>query len=119
MKSAYELAMERLQKQSPVTKITAEQKAELARLDTLYKAKNRQGASTGRRQFRGRTPAATQPRPPPHRGRIGGQKGEGAGGEVGMAVQIVMDHDLSRTKHSSPSFGHIPDLVLFLLWGDW
>ena len=39
MKSAYELAMERLQKQSPVTKITAEQKAELARLDTLYKAK--------------------------------------------------------------------------------
>ena len=39
MNSAYELAMERLQKQSPVTKITAEQKAELARLDTLYKAK--------------------------------------------------------------------------------
>jgi len=39
MKSAYDLAMERLQKQSPVTKITAEQKAELARLDTLYKAK--------------------------------------------------------------------------------
>ena len=39
MKSAYELAMERLQKQSPVTKITAEQKAELARIDTLYKAK--------------------------------------------------------------------------------
>ena len=39
MKSAYELAMERLQKQTPVTKITAEQKAELARLDTLYKAK--------------------------------------------------------------------------------
>ena len=39
MKSAYELAMERLQKQSPDTKITAQQKAELARLDTLYKAK--------------------------------------------------------------------------------
>ena len=39
MKSAYELAMERLKKQSPVTKITAEQKAELAQLDTLYKAK--------------------------------------------------------------------------------
>jgi hypothetical protein len=39
MKSAYELAMERLQKQSPATKITEEQKAKIAELDSLYKAK--------------------------------------------------------------------------------
>jgi hypothetical protein len=39
MKSAYELAMERLQKQAPVTKITKEQKSQLAELDDRYKAK--------------------------------------------------------------------------------
>ncbi len=39
MKSAYELAMERLQKQAPVTRLTAEQKTRLADLDVLYKAK--------------------------------------------------------------------------------
>ncbi len=39
MKSAYELAMERLQKQAPETKITEEQRSRLAELDTLYKAK--------------------------------------------------------------------------------
>ena len=39
MKSAYELAMERLNKQSPSTKITAAQKAQLADLDSLYKSK--------------------------------------------------------------------------------
>lgn len=39
MKSAYELAMERLAKQSPTVKLTNEQKAELAELDSLYKSK--------------------------------------------------------------------------------
>ncbi|MEQ2006932.1 MAG: hypothetical protein ABMA26_09040 [Limisphaerales bacterium] len=39
MKSAYELAMERLNKQAPSTKVTAAQKAELADLDSLYKSK--------------------------------------------------------------------------------
>jgi hypothetical protein len=39
MKSAYELAMERLQKQAPATQITEKQKKKLAELDDLYKAK--------------------------------------------------------------------------------
>jgi stress response protein YsnF len=39
MKSAYELAMERLQKQAPAARLTDEQKAKLADLDTVYKAK--------------------------------------------------------------------------------
>ena len=40
MKSAYELAMERLEKESGPTKpLTDEQKAELAEIDETYKAK--------------------------------------------------------------------------------
>ena len=39
MKSSYELAMERLAKQSPALKLTAAQKAQLAELDSLYKSK--------------------------------------------------------------------------------
>lgn len=39
MKSAYELAMERLQSQAPTKALTPEQKAELAELDSIYKAK--------------------------------------------------------------------------------
>ena len=39
MKSAYELAMERLQKQAPTVKLTVAQKAELAELDSQYAAK--------------------------------------------------------------------------------
>ncbi|KAF0177900.1 MAG: hypothetical protein FD161_2099 [Limisphaerales bacterium] len=39
MKSAYELAMERLNQQAPSVKLTAEQKARLADLDSLYKSK--------------------------------------------------------------------------------
>lgn len=39
MKSAYELAMERLNKQGPATKTTAAQKKELAELDARYSAK--------------------------------------------------------------------------------
>lgn len=39
MKSAYELAMERLNKTSPSVKLTAEQKAQIADLESRYKAK--------------------------------------------------------------------------------
>jgi len=39
MKSAYELSMERLQKGSPSVILTAEQKAELAEIDSSFKAK--------------------------------------------------------------------------------
>lgn len=39
MKSAYELAMERLEKQSPTQKLTEAQKAEIAEIDSQLKAK--------------------------------------------------------------------------------
>ena len=39
MKSAYELAMERLQKTSPSLSLSDEQKKELAKLDSKYRAK--------------------------------------------------------------------------------
>ena len=39
MKSAYELAMERLQKASPSFSLTEEQKKELAEIDSKYQAK--------------------------------------------------------------------------------
>lgn len=39
MKSAYELAMERLAKTEPVKKLTAEQKAKIAEVTALYQSK--------------------------------------------------------------------------------
>ena len=39
MKSAYELAMERLQKQAPSSQLTDKQKEKIAELDSVYKAK--------------------------------------------------------------------------------
>ncbi|MEW6306531.1 MAG: hypothetical protein AB1705_23950 [Verrucomicrobiota bacterium] len=39
MKSAYELAMERLNKSAPMAKLTDEQKKEIAELDSKYAAK--------------------------------------------------------------------------------
>ena len=39
MKSAYELAMERLQKSAPTVALTDEQKKELAEVDSTHKAK--------------------------------------------------------------------------------
>jgi hypothetical protein len=39
MKSSYEIAMERLNKTAPATKLTAEQKRALAELDSRYAAK--------------------------------------------------------------------------------
>ena len=39
MKSSYELAMERLGKSAPITKLTDAKKRELAEIDSRYKAK--------------------------------------------------------------------------------
>lgn len=39
MKSAYELAMERLQKSAPTVVLTDEQKAQIAEIDSSYRAK--------------------------------------------------------------------------------
>ena len=39
MKSAYELAMERLEKQSPSSKLTDAQRSQLAEIDSLYRSK--------------------------------------------------------------------------------
>jgi hypothetical protein len=39
MKSAYELAMERLEKSAPTVKVSAEQKAKIAEIDSLYRSK--------------------------------------------------------------------------------
>jgi len=39
MKSAYELAMERLEKGAPTVQLTDAQKAELAEIDSTYKAR--------------------------------------------------------------------------------
>ncbi|MBM3831762.1 MAG: hypothetical protein FJ403_00505 [Verrucomicrobia bacterium] len=39
MKSAYELAMERLNKTAPTVKLTEDQKKQLAELDSVYAAK--------------------------------------------------------------------------------
>ena len=39
MKSAYELAMARLEKQAPSAKLTDAQKTELAEIDSLYKSR--------------------------------------------------------------------------------
>ncbi len=39
MKSAYELAMERLEKSAPSVQLTDEQKAQLAEIDSTYRAR--------------------------------------------------------------------------------
>jgi hypothetical protein len=39
MKSAYELAMERLEKSAPTIKLSEEQKAQIAEIDSTYKAR--------------------------------------------------------------------------------
>ena len=39
MKSAYELAMERLEKTAPTVTLTDEQKAQIAEIDSTYRAK--------------------------------------------------------------------------------
>ena len=39
MKSAYELAMERLEKQAPSVKLTDDQRSLLAEIDSLYKSR--------------------------------------------------------------------------------
>ncbi len=39
MKSAYELAMERLEKKAPTVAVTGEQKAQIAEIDSTFKAR--------------------------------------------------------------------------------
>ena len=39
MKSAYELAMERLEKKAPTVALTTEQKAQIAEVDSVFKAR--------------------------------------------------------------------------------
>lgn len=39
MKSAYELAMERLERQAPTRQLTPEQKSAIAEIDSVYKAR--------------------------------------------------------------------------------
>jgi hypothetical protein len=39
MKSAYDLAMERLEKQAPSVKLTDDQRSQLAEIDSLYKSR--------------------------------------------------------------------------------
>ena len=39
MKSAYELAMERLEKSAPTVKLSDEQKAQIAEIDSVHKAR--------------------------------------------------------------------------------
>ena len=39
MKSAYELAMERLEKKTPTVALSAEQKAQIAEIDSTFKAR--------------------------------------------------------------------------------
>jgi hypothetical protein len=39
MKSAYELAMERLERQAPSRQLTAEQKSAIAEIESVYKAR--------------------------------------------------------------------------------
>ena len=39
MKSAYELAMERLEKQAPTARLTEEQRKEIAEIDSTHRAK--------------------------------------------------------------------------------
>ena len=39
MKSAYELAMERLEKAAPTVTLTDEQKAQIAEIDSIYRAR--------------------------------------------------------------------------------
>ena len=51
MKSSYEIAMDRLKNAAPTTKLTADQKKELADLDSLYAAKIAEREITLRRDI--------------------------------------------------------------------
>ncbi len=51
MKSSYEIAMDRLKNAAPTTRLTAEQKKELAELDSLYAAKIAEREITLRRKI--------------------------------------------------------------------
>ena len=89
MKTAYELAMERLNKTAPATKLTGAQKKQLAELDSKYAAKIAEreialrdeitkAAAAGDAEKAGTAPATTGQRTKKTSGRIGGEKGTGA-----------------------------------------
>ena len=76
MKSAYELAMERLEKEAPQSALSDEQKAEIAEIDMKFKAKLAE-----REVFLG--------------GKIAEAK---AAGDIGEAAQL--DEELSRDRRT-------------------
>ncbi len=89
MKSAYELAMERLEKQSPAVKVTDEQRQALAEIDATYKAKIAErevflasqitkAAAPRDAAWRWKTSAATLARGAPVAGRVRGEEGQAA-----------------------------------------
>ncbi len=89
MKSAYELAMERLEKQSPTRQLTEAQKAAIAEIETATKAKiaeqelflkDKISEAQAEGKIRGSraTRAATRARNPPRQRRCGSEKGKGA-----------------------------------------
>lgn len=51
MKSAYELAMERLEKSNPLKKLTPEQIAQVQEIDSIYKAKIAERDTMGQSQI--------------------------------------------------------------------
>jgi hypothetical protein len=61
MKSAYELAMERLQKNAPSVPLTEAQRAELAEVDALYKSKMAEKELMLKDQIRKEEAAANAP----------------------------------------------------------
>ncbi len=65
MKSSFELAMERLEKESPTAKLTEQQKAEIGEIDSTYKARIAEREvflrdTIAKAQFSGRSEEAEQ-----------------------------------------------------------
>ena len=89
MKSSYELAMERLNKAAPATKLTGEQKKQLAELDAKYAAKiaereiflnEKRAAAAGKGDYEALAQLEKQLvfRAQDIQGGVGGKKGESA-----------------------------------------
>ena len=74
MKSAYELAMERLQKSAPSVTLTDEQKAQIAEIDSSYRAKSAEKELFLKDQIR--------------KAREGGEFGEAESLEKQLAIEL-------------------------------
>jgi hypothetical protein len=84
MKSAYELAMERLEKKAPTKKLSEKQKERIAEINSLYGSRiaerdfsprrNREGKNEGRRDCRGSNPRSAFARSPAPARRMGGKE---------------------------------------------